>query len=61
MPTAAPTSAPTEVDPATVIDWMRDPDAITVLDVRSPAEFATRHIAEQLLDRLPTAKCAERS
>ena len=45
MPAATPTSAPTEVDPATVIDWMSDPDAVTVLDVRSPAEFETRHIA----------------
>lgn len=44
MPTA-PTSASTEVDPSTVIDWMSDPDAVTVLDVRSPAEFETRHIA----------------
>lgn len=44
MPTA-PTSSSTEVDPSTVIDWMRDPDAVTVLDVRSPAEFETRHIA----------------
>ena len=39
-----PASAPTEVDPATLIDWMNDPDAVTVLDVRSPAEFETRHI-----------------
>ena len=45
MPATTPTSAPTEVDPATVIDWMSDPDAVTVLDVRSPAEFETRHIA----------------
>lgn len=41
MPTSAPTA---EVDPATLIDWMNDPDAVTVLDVRSPAEFETRHI-----------------
>jgi rhodanese-related sulfurtransferase len=40
-----PTSAATEVDAATVIDWMTDPDAVTVLDVRSPAEFETTHIA----------------
>ncbi|GAA3717300.1 rhodanese-like domain-containing protein [Microlunatus aurantiacus] len=45
MPTSAPTEfAPTEVDPTTLIDWMKDPDAVTVLDVRSPAEFETRHI-----------------
>ncbi len=40
-----PTSAPTDVDAATVIDWMTDADAVTVLDVRSPAEFETTHIA----------------
>ena len=40
-----PTPAPTEEDAATVIDWMTDPDAVTVLDVRSPAEFETTHIA----------------
>ena len=40
-----PTSAPTEVDAASVIDWMTDTDAVTVLDVRSPAEFETTHIA----------------
>jgi rhodanese-related sulfurtransferase len=44
-----PTPAPTEVDAATVIDWMTDADAdadaVTVLDVRSPAEFETTHIA----------------
>lgn len=44
MPTATPTAAPTEVDPATVNDWMSDADAVTVLDVRSPAEFETAHI-----------------
>ena len=41
LPRSAP---PTEVDPATLIDWMKDPDTVTVLDVRSPAEFETRHI-----------------
>ena len=41
-----PHSTPTQVDPATVIDWLAaDPDAVTVLDVRTPAEFETRHIA----------------
>ena len=40
-----PNSTPTQVDPATVIDWLAaDPDGVTVLDVRSPAEFETRHI-----------------
>ena len=33
-----------QVDPATVIDWLAE-EAVTVLDVRSPAEFETRHIA----------------
>lgn len=37
------TSAATEVDAATVVNWMTD--AVTVLDVRSPAEFETTHIA----------------
>jgi hypothetical protein len=40
-----PTTVPAEVDTATVIDWMTDPDAVTVLDVRDPAEFETIHIA----------------
>ena len=41
-----PSSAAPQVDPATVIDWLAvDPDGVTVLDVRSPAEFETRHIA----------------
>jgi rhodanese-related sulfurtransferase len=44
-----PTSAPTEIDAVTVIDWMSDPDAVTVLDVRSPAEFETTHIAGSYL------------
>ena len=39
-------STPSQVDPASVIDWLAaDPDGVTVLDVRSPAEFETRHIA----------------
>ena len=41
-----PHNTTTQVDPATVIDWLAaDPDGVTVLDVRSPAEFETRHIA----------------
>lgn len=40
------TTHPTQIDPAAVIDWLNtDPDAVTVLDVRSPAEFEARHIA----------------
>ena len=31
------TSAPDRVDVHTVIEWTRDPDAVTVIDVRSPA------------------------
>ena len=37
--------APDRVDAHTVIDWTRDPDAVTVIDVRSPAEFETAHVA----------------
>lgn len=74
MPTPAPVSAYTEVDAATVVEWMADPNAVTVLDVRSPAEFETTHIsgshnlpldlvgehaAQQLLDQLPApSPCA---
>lgn len=40
-----PSSTPAQIDAATVIGWLAaDPDAVTVLDVRSPAEFETRHI-----------------
>ncbi|MCW2810138.1 MAG: putative Rhodanese-related sulfurtransferase [Friedmanniella sp.] len=40
-----PSSTPTQVDAPTVMNWLAaDPDAVTVLDVRSPAEFETRHI-----------------
>ena len=39
------TPAPDRVDAHTVIDWTRDPDAVTVIDVRSPAEFETAHVA----------------
>lgn len=40
---SAPT--PDRVDAATVLEWIREPDAVTVIDVRSPAEFETAHIA----------------
>lgn len=41
-----PSSTATQVDPTTVINWLAEyPDSVTVLDVRSPAEFETRHIA----------------
>ena len=41
-----PNSTPTQVDPASIIDWLgADPDGVTVLDVRRPSEFETRHIA----------------
>lgn len=36
---------PERVDAHTVIEWSRDPDAVTLIDVRSPAEFATAHVA----------------
>jgi rhodanese-related sulfurtransferase len=38
-----PTMAHT-VDPATVKAWMDAPEQLTVIDVRSPAEFETMHI-----------------
>ena len=41
-----PPSVPTQVDSTTVMNWLADdPDAVAVLDVRSAAEFETRHIA----------------
>lgn len=40
------TSTPGRVDAATVSTWLRDPDAVTVVDVRSPAEFEAMHIAD---------------
>ncbi|MBD3783252.1 MAG: rhodanese-like domain-containing protein [Micrococcales bacterium] len=42
MTTAPP--APDTVDAATVIDWAGRPDDVTIVDVRSPAEFETMHI-----------------
>ncbi|CAN5380734.1 rhodanese-like domain-containing protein [soil metagenome] len=39
------TTLPDRVDPGTAVGWARDPDALTVIDVRSPAEFETKHIA----------------
>ncbi len=39
------TPVPDRVDAHTVINWTRDPDAVTVIDVRSPPEFKTAHVA----------------
>ncbi len=39
------TTLPGRVDPGTAVGWARDPDGLTVIDVRSPAEFETKHIA----------------
>jgi rhodanese-related sulfurtransferase len=36
---------PDRIDAPTVIDWLRDPEAVAVIDVRSPAESETAHIA----------------
>ena len=36
--------SPDRVDAATVRGWLDQPDAVTVLDVRTPAEFETAHI-----------------
>lgn len=38
-------TVPDRVDAGTAVGWARDPDALTVIDVRSPAEFETKHIA----------------
>ena len=38
------TFSPDRIDAPTVVEWMRDPDAVTVIDVRSPAEYETAHI-----------------
>lgn len=39
------TSTPDRVGATTVLGWLEQPDAVTVIDVRSPAEFETAHIA----------------
>lgn len=36
--------APTRIDAATVRHWAEQPGSVTVLDVRSPAEFETAHL-----------------
>ena len=38
------TAAPDKVDATTVRSWLDQPDPVTVLDVRSPAEFETARI-----------------
>ena len=38
------TTQPDRVDASTVRDWLERPDPVTVLDVRSPAEFETARI-----------------
>jgi rhodanese-related sulfurtransferase len=38
------TAAPDRVDATTVRSWLDQPDRVTVLDVRSPAEFETARI-----------------
>ena len=38
------TASPDRVDAATVRGWLDQPDAVTVLHVRTPAEFETAHI-----------------
>ena len=40
-----PSPSPDRIDAPTVRDWLRDPDAVTVIDVRSPAEYESAHIA----------------
>jgi rhodanese-related sulfurtransferase len=43
---------PEYVEAATVRGWLDRPDAVTVLDVRTPAEFQTAHIRGLPADRL---------
>lgn len=38
------TSAVERVDAHVVVEWMRDPDKVIVIDVRTPAEYETVHI-----------------
>lgn len=38
------TSAVDRVDASTVVEWMRDPGKVIVIDVRTPAEYETVHI-----------------
>lgn len=40
-----PTQQADTVDAATVLGWTREPGDVTVIDVRTPAEFETAHIA----------------
>lgn len=37
-------AGPRHVDAHTVRDWLDEPDTVTVIDVRSPAEFETVHV-----------------
>jgi len=39
------TTTPDRVDATTLSSWLDQPDAVTVLDVRSPGEFEAMHIA----------------
>ena len=46
MPGTTTAPRPAHVDPTTVAHWIdTDPDSVTVIDVRSAAEFGTTHIA----------------
>ena len=38
------TTAPDRIDASTAWQWLQRTDAVTVIDVRSPAEFETAHI-----------------
>lgn len=42
---ASTRETPGRVDATTLTGWLREPDAVTVLDVRSPGEFEAVHIA----------------
>ena len=45
MSTSTLTRTPDTVDARTVLHWLEDADAVTVIDVRTAAEFETAHIA----------------
>lgn len=38
------TNSPHRIDPGTLQGWLAEPDAVTVIDVRTPGEFETAHI-----------------
>ncbi|MEP6979598.1 MAG: rhodanese-like domain-containing protein [Nakamurella sp.] len=43
-PNTATAARPGHVDAITVAGWLTEPDSVTVIDVRSSAEFGSAHI-----------------